>query len=108
MCRLQKAAHLDHRKLRSPGWSAHGVHGCGRLGSTSKPKRISLGRFFKIGTPSPVVIYKRFQGRDLGAARALCILLKGTWVLGDGGVGGGVWRGGSRELVPSPVGGERV
>ena len=55
-----------------------------------------------------MVIYKRFQGRDLGAARALCILLKGTWVLVNGGVGEGAWRSGGRELVPSPVGGERV
>lgn len=49
-----------------------------------------------------------FRGRELGAARALCILLKGIWVVVNGCVGEGVWWGGSRELVPSPVGGERV
>lgn len=91
------------QKTEGPGLVCPRGHGCGRLGSTSTPKRISLGRVFKIGTPSPTVIYKRFQGRDLGAARALCILLKGIWVLVNGCVGEGVWRGGSRELVPSPA-----
>lgn len=69
MCRPQKEAHLGHTEDRSRAESPHeGIMGVGVWSSTSKPERISLGRFFKIGTPSPVVIYKRFRGRELGAA----------------------------------------
>lgn len=39
-----------------------------------------------------MVVDKRFWGKELGAAGALCTLLKGIWVLVNGHIGEGVER----------------
>ena len=55
-----------------------------------------------------MVIYKRFSGKGTGSSQSPLHITKGDMDVVNGCVGEVVWWGGSRELVPSPVGGERV